>query len=92
MPITLGQVQELAEQLPLDEQARLIAHVSERLARSIPTNATVSSPHSDAWQKLLAFRSDMEALGAAAPDFAAQLEADRTSRQASLEGNVRVHP
>jgi hypothetical protein len=34
----------------------------------------------------------MEALGADAPDFAAELDADRRARAETLEGRERVHP
>ena len=95
MAVTLDHVQALADQLSLIDKARLAAHLNEQLAQDLAARhatppAAVTT--SDSWDRLLAFRRDVETLGEDAPDFAAQLDADRRTRAEILEKSSRVHP
>ena len=88
-------MQALADQLSLIDKARLAAHLNEQLAQDLAAShatppAAVAT--SDAWDRLRAFRRDVEALGEDTPDFAAQLDADRRKRAETLEKSSRVHP
>jgi len=76
----------LARQLTVHEQARLIGALAEVLAAQpspAAPNATLV--------RLEAFRREMESLGPDAPNFGAALEADRQTRQTTLEGEPHVH-
>jgi hypothetical protein len=95
MSVTLEQVQSLADQLTPLDKARLAAHLNTRLASELATSqqpGDSSAVEADAWTRLQAFRRDIEALGAAAPNFAAQLDEDRRTRQVTLEGTGDVYP
>jgi hypothetical protein len=89
MSVTFDQVQVLTDQLSSLDRARLAAYLNAQLVLELATyvhHAPSDAPAvSDAWTKLLEFRRDMEALGTAAPDFAAQLDRDRQERQLSLD-------
>ncbi len=95
MTVTLDHVQALADQLSLIDKARLAAHLNEQLAQDFAAGQ-VTPPAvvvtSNAWDRLRAFRRDVEALGEDTPDFAAQLDADRRARAETLETSHRVHP
>ena len=76
------------------DKARLAAHLNELLAEDLavghatpPANATAS----DAWDRLLAFRRDIEALGEDAADFTVRLNVDRLTRAETLETSSRAH-
>ncbi len=95
MTVTLDEVQVLVDQLSVIDKARLAAHLNAQLARDLVAKqaalpAQTATP--DAWNRLLAFRRDIEALGEDAPDFAAQLDADRQTRATALDGVSHVHP
>ena len=77
----------LAHQLTMGQKARLIATLAAELADTIPITAEAD----EAWVRLEAFRHDMESLGPDAPNFGAALDADRRTRQTTLEGEPHVH-
>ena len=94
MTVTLDHVQHLADQLNVIDKARLAAYLSAQLAQDLAAEqvallAPTAAP--DAWNRLLAFRRDIEAMGEDAPDFAAQLDADRRTRSEALDGLSSVH-
>ena len=94
MTITLDQVQALADQLNSVDKARLAARLNIQLVNVLAPDQQVAdgdTSTTDPWEQLLAFRRDMEGLGANAPNFAAELESDRRTRAETLEGRARVH-
>lgn len=94
MTVSLDHVQILADQLNTLDKARLAAHLNTQLARDLEAGkaTSVAVPAvSDAWDRLVAFRRDIEALGEDAPHFAAQLDADRRTRTETVEGLSGVH-
>lgn len=95
MIVTLDQVQALTDQLAPVDKARLAAHLNVQLVQELAPPeqlARTDNTATEAWTQLLAFRRDMEALGADAPNFADELDADRRTRAETLEGRKRVHP
>lgn len=93
MAVTFDHVQILADQLSLIDKARLAAHLNAQLAHDLTAGyATPPAGAADAWDRLLAFRRDIEGLGEDAPHFAAQLDVDRRTRGETLERSSRVHP
>lgn len=91
MPVTLAEVQQLAEQLAPAEQAQLIAHLARRLAATIPASPDQAGVFADPWAKLASFWRELEALEPPHPDPVEQLLADRRSRQQMIEGSGHVH-
>jgi len=93
MSITLDQIQSLVDQLTPSDKARLAAHLNAQLAQldAAEQRESMGGAASDAWDRLRAFRQELELLGADAPDFAAELDLDRRTRGESLEGSGRVH-
>jgi hypothetical protein len=89
MAITFDVVQVLADQLSVKDKARLAAHINEQLAQDVAAeDAAPSAPTTgtDAWERLIVFRRDIAALEGDAPDFGAQLDADRRTRAEALQG------
>jgi hypothetical protein len=92
MTDTLHRAIEVIDQLHPIEQAQLLEVLSRRVARQISAQHPHEARQSeDSWARLEAFRRDMESLGDAAPDFGAQLNADRNARQIAPEGSSDVH-
>lgn len=87
--IMLQEVLQLARQLPRRQQQELIAQLTHDVALDQDSMATASP---DAWARLDRFRAELAALGSTTPTLAGQLDADRRSRQAALEGTPHVHP
>lgn len=93
--ITLRQVLDLAHQLPRSQRAELIAQLARDLVaeEATPTESRQKEgpPTNDAWERLNAFRAELAALDRPPRTLAEQLDADRRERQASIEGQERVH-
>jgi hypothetical protein len=93
MTITIDDVQHLVDQLSPLDQIRLIEHLSRKIAPALAQlpAESANAGADDAWAKLAQLREELAALPA---DRLAseQLAADRTERQAMLEGTGRVHP
>lgn len=91
MTITLEEIQTLADRLTPHDQARLIEHLSRRLAVAVaPLPTPVRSPEeisAAAWERWAAFREDMHQHYPEA-NLAAQLEVDRRERDASLRSHL----
>ena len=92
MTITLDDVQHLADQLSPLDQVRLIEHLSQQIAPTLAGTAAAAANAGadDAWTKLAQLREELAALPAERLA-SEQLAADRTERQALLEGTGHVH-
>jgi hypothetical protein len=92
MTVSLEAVLHMADQLPPLDQARLIEHLSRRLALAASTPTAQSG--TDAWARFFAVSDDIRATHPAANP-AARLEADRRKRDTMLggpHGADDVHP
>lgn len=92
MTVSLDQVQQLADRLSPRDQARLIEHLSRRIAPALVEHpvAPALPRGDDAWAKLEQLRAELATLPAERLA-SEQLEADRAERQVSIEGSGRVH-
>lgn len=99
MTLTLETVQNLADQLPTFEQARLIEHLSRKLVLATSSQSSrpvfdsllpqpsESDSANDSWARFFAMSEELRAIY---PDAnpVAQLEADRRSRDESLHEHL----
>jgi hypothetical protein len=86
--VTFETIKHLADQLSLREQARLIEHLSRRLAVAVPpqTYETESPPVADdAWKQFFAVCADIRTTYPHA-NLIRRLETDRQERDAALWG------
>jgi hypothetical protein len=90
MPISLDDVQHLADQLSPLDQVRLIEYLSRQIAPALAETATPPVAVSDeaAWAKLARLREEFRQMGPVSPSPAEQLDADRRERDAMLMGRA----
>jgi len=94
MAVSLEAVLHMADQLPPLDQARLIEHLSRRLALAASTPPPAAQTSPDAWARFFAVSDDIRATHPEANP-AARLEADRRERDTMLGGQHGaddVHP
>ncbi|NJO07955.1 MAG: hypothetical protein HC876_21900 [Chloroflexaceae bacterium] len=94
MAPSLEAVLHMADQLPPLDQARLIEHLSRRLALAARTASPTTQPGTAAWARFFAVSDDIRATHPDA-NSAARLEADRRERDTMLGGQHGaddVHP
>jgi hypothetical protein len=85
---TLDDVQRLADQLSPLDQARLMEYLVQRIVPVVAAAQPVATaPNTtDAWARWDAFRAEFHRTYPDAPSIAAQLDADRRTRDAVLTG------